>query len=299
MANDFLTAQQGPIASVGLEILRRQIVLPALVWRDVSTDLNRKQGDTVTIPRPATLTGRRYDRTPTGTPAVMPPIVLDELAETGIPITIDTHHYSAVAIEDEDDALNLRDFARQILAPQMIAVAEDLENSVAAAFASLPATNDITVAAADTDPVLRIIEAHTYLSENKVPNRGRVLLMGPAFAGRMLADDRFSRADSAGDTTALRTAAFTPKYGFQPYESLAIPTNEAYAFTREAVAMATVTPRNPRGATASATVNESGVVMRWLSDYDAAYLRDRSIVSILAGSKLIDEDRIVRLKLGA
>jgi len=148
------------------------------------------------------------------------------------------------------------------------------------------------------DPVLDIIKAHTFLSNNKVRTANRFLVMGPTFAGVMLADDRFSRADVSGDATSLQTAAFKPTYGFMPFESLTIPTNEAFAFSREAIAMATVTPRNPRGATASESVRANGMVLRWLSDYDPAFLRDRSIVSMLSGSKLVDSTRIVRMKLG-
>lgn len=294
MAHSFITDQAGPIASTALAVLQRQIVLGGLVYRDVSRDFGRGVGDTVTIPKPATLTARVYDRTPVGTPPAMPPIVLDEVTETGVPVTIDRHTYSAVGMPDEDDALNLRDFARQVLAPQMTAVAVDIEETVAARFAAHPATDDVTVESAKD-----IVGAWEFLTNNKVPMAGRYLVMGSAFAGALLRDDLLVRADASGDTTALRQAAFRPLFGFQPYESLYIPADTAYAFTREAVALATVTPRSPRGATSSSLVSEGGVTMRWLSDYDPAFLRDRSIVSILSGTAAVAPERLVRLKLAA
>lgn len=294
MANDFLTANAGAIAQVALEQLARQSVLPNLVHRDVERAFTGGVGATVTIPVPATLTARRYTQ---ALRTANTPITLDNIDESGVPVTIDTHTYSAVGIPDEDEALNISDFARQVLAPQMSAVAEDVENSLAARFATLAATNDITIATADTDPTLSLVDAGAFLSGNKVAQSNRFLVMGSNFAARLLKDDRVSRADAAGDSTALETAQFKNIFGFTPYESLAIGADEAYAFSRDAVALATVTPRNPRGATASESVVANGITLRWLSDYDPAYLRDRSIVSVLSGTALIDPNRIVRLKL--
>lgn len=285
MANSFITGQAGPIARTALAVLQRQIVLGGLVYRDVSRDLGRGVGDTITIPKPATLTARVFDRaTPTA-------ITLDSITETGVTVTINRHTYSAVALPDEDDALNLTDFARQVLAPQMTAVAEDIESQVAARFAAHAATDDITV-----NDAKGIVDAWEYLTNNKVPMGARYLVMGSAFAAMLLKDDLIVRADASGDTTALRQAAFRPLFGFQPYESLYIPADTAYAFSREAIALATVTPRAPRGATASSVVSEGGVTMRWLSDYDPAFLQDRSIVSILSGTAEVAPERVVRLK---
>ncbi|MGH4013167.1 MAG: hypothetical protein ACRDSL_04395 [Pseudonocardiaceae bacterium] len=139
MANDFLTAQSGPIAQVALQTLYRQIVLPMLVWRDFSTQV-AGQGATVTIRKPATLTARRYTaamRT-AGTP-----ITLDDVTEDGIPVILDTHSYSAVAIPDEDEVLEIQNFATQVLAPQTKAVAEDLEDVVAAVFTGATTTAEV------------------------------------------------------------------------------------------------------------------------------------------------------------
>lgn len=405
MANDFLTAQSGPIAQVALQTLYRQIVLPMLVWRDYSTQV-AGEGATVTIRKPATLTARRYSQAlrTAGTP-----IVLDDVTEDGVPVTLDTHSYSAVRIPDEDSVLEIQNFATQVLAPQTKAVAEDLEDMLAAVFTGATTTAEVqtvtitgtptsgnftltyrgattaniaynaTAATVQTrlnalstinegdvsvgggpgpgtpytvtfdaelgdveemtaahtfgggsspdiavttttagaagsigsvevptwdgtaanDPALGLIDGWEYLTENKVPNNSnRFLVMGARFAGNLLRSERVSRVDAAGTDTALRRAAFQPIYGWQPYESLAIPSATAYGFTREAVALATATPRNPRGASASETVNSDGVMMRWLSDYDPSYLQDRSIVSVISGGKLVDPARIVRFTLG-
>lgn len=404
MANDFLTAQSGPIAQVALQTLYRQIVLPNLVWRDFSTQV-AGQGDTVTIKKPATLRARRYTAAlrNAGTP-----ITLDDVTEGGVPVTLDTHSYSAVGIPDEDEVLEIQNFATQVLAPQTHAVAEDLEDVVAAVFtgatntaevqtvtitgtptggsftltysgqttaaiaynataatvqtrlnalsnidegdvaagggpgpgtaytvtfdselgdvAEMTATGSLTggttpaVAVTTTtagaagsigevtvpifdgtaanDPALGLVGGWEMLTENKVPNSSnRFLVMGARFAGNLLKSERVSRVDASGTDTALRRAAFNTLYGWLPYESLAIPSDQAYGFTREAVALATATPRNPRGATASEAVNSNGVMMRWLSDYDPNFLRDRSIVSVISGGKLVDPARVVRFKL--
>jgi hypothetical protein len=409
MANIF--EQPSVIASVALETLYRQIVLPRLVYTDIVNDMQPGTGGTVTIPKPAVLTARTYDRSQGVA------ITLDDVDESGVPITMNTNIYSAVPIPDEDATLNIRNFTEQILVPQTQAVAQALESMTADIFRSLPsapsptgtnevqtvtiggtptggtfelsfggattapiaynasaaavksaltALNDlgpsdvtvtlsgavytvsfaglesatdvpqmtapssglaltggtspsVTVAtstpgvaagAGNADvtmvqktsgdysgPVRGLTQAWSALTKKNVPQANRYFVGGADIIGALLDDPNLTRVDQSGDTDALQEAYVNRIRGFQVFEANSLDPSVGYAFTREAIAFVTKPPANPRGASASAGVTDNGMTMRWLSDYDAAFLRDRSIVSVLAGGGVVDANRVVRVNL--
>jgi hypothetical protein len=408
MANIF--EQPKVIAAVALETLYRQMVLPRLVYTDIVNDMRPGTGGTVTIPKPAVLQARLFDRSSGQA------ITLDEVAEGGVDVKIDKNIYSAVPIPDEDATLNIRNFTEQILIPQTQAVAQDLEERTAQIFQGLPAApspaganevqtvtisgsptggsftltfdgdttdaiafnaaastvqarlraldsvgganvkvtgsaggpytvtfqNDLAdedvpaltadpsgltggsspnVAVATTaggvpagdgnadvamtqntggdfsGPVRALTKAWAALTKKNVPQMGRMFVGGADVIGALLDDPNLTRVDQSGDTDALKEAYVNRIRGFQVYEDNALDPAEGYAFTREAIAFVTKPPANPRGAAASAEVTDNGIMMRWLSDYDAAFLRDRSIVSVLAGGGVVDANRVVRVVL--
>ena len=61
MANTFLTAQV--IARQALANLFETTVMASLVHRDYEAEFNRKQGDAITIRKPAIFVAQEYDRT--------------------------------------------------------------------------------------------------------------------------------------------------------------------------------------------------------------------------------------------
>jgi hypothetical protein len=112
-------------------LLAREIVLPKLF----STDLTKRdfvgaKNQTVTLSIPAKVSSR--SRTMFANTA----LVFDELGETSVDVKLDTHVYKGINIRDEDLTLTIQDFAAQVLAPQMVGVAEGLENMIATALAA-------------------------------------------------------------------------------------------------------------------------------------------------------------------
>src|SRR5687767_4752387 len=124
MANTFLKSEK--ILRSALSLLQREIVLPRLVWRFGKPDYDGAKDDTITVRVPAVLTARDYEwRTRNNA------IVMDDLTETGVDVTLDTHPYSAVAVTDEQLTLDIVNFGTQVLQPQVRAVGERLENLIA------------------------------------------------------------------------------------------------------------------------------------------------------------------------
>jgi hypothetical protein len=294
--NTFLTQTQ--IAAAALGLLRRAIVLPATVYRNVESDFRAGAGATVNIRKPATAVARTYSDTlrDAGTP-----ITVDPLTETSVPVVMDTHIYSATACTDEQMTLSIVNFGSQVLDPQTAIVAESSENVLAGKMNGLAGT--LTIKADGTDVHAQIIAARKALNKANVPAGDRYLAVSPDVEAMILADAdrRLVTYDGGGPAgqAALRDAIVGRLYGFTVLTSNALTAGSAIAYHRDAFAFVMRAPVVPDGAPFGKSVADSGIAMRWIRDYDAAFLRDRSIVSTLAGASILDANRAVKLTTGA
>ncbi|MBH1936505.1 hypothetical protein I5Q34_19860 [Streptomyces sp. AV19] len=278
MANAFLKAET--IAATSLGLLERELILASLVWNNAGFDFTGAKADTVTVRVPAQLTAREYewrnDR--------KADIVLDELAEDSINVQLNKDIYSAVAVTDEELSLDIKDFGTQVLAPQVNAVAKALDAGVATLIEGAPYANTLPLDA--KDPYTSVVKARTTLNKSFVPKADRVLLVGSDVEEKLLLSDRFIRADSTGEAdaaSALHEATIGKVAGFRVVSSEVINPASAYAFVPSAFVLATRAPAIPSGVTFGASQSYNGLSMRWIRDYDAAKLRDRSIVNLYAG----------------
>lgn len=283
MANTLLTAEQ--IINTYLGILQREIVLPRVVTLRPLSDFTGAKDDTVSLRIPAVLTAREYEwRTRTN------PIVVDDLTQTKVDVTLDSHPYSAVAVTDEELTLDISDFGQQVLQPQVRAVAEELENIVAGKLTAGTYQTTVDYAEGTDDAFTVLLAARKALNVNNVPMNGRILLAGADVERALLSDDRISKAQNAGDniaSTALADATVARVAGFTIVTSNAIPEDEAYALHPTAVVMAMGAPAVPDGVAFGQRQTYAGLAMRWIRDYDPNYLRDRSVVSAFAGATLV------------
>lgn len=278
MANTFL--KPTVIARTALGLLERELVLPSLVWRDAVADFAGAQGDTVTIRVPARMKARRMamrDRTN--------PIVTDEVKETAVDVRLDTHTYHAVAVTDEELELDISDFGSQILQPQVRAIAEDIEDQVAERMRT--AVYATTIALDMAKPEDSLVDAREALTKASVPVGERYAVLGADMEGVFLKSEALKRADTSGSDTALREAGLGRVRGFNTYVSTAIPANVGYCFHRSAFVLGMRAPRVPDGATFGQSQAYQNISMRWLRDYDAAYLRDRSVLSVFSGTAAV------------
>ena len=249
MANTFLKATR--IAAQALGLLEREIVLPALVWRDATGDFAGAGGDTISLRVPAKTTARtRALRGTRGTSSEGTGIItMDDLTETKVDVTLDTAVYSAVPVTDEELTLDIANFGDQVLMPQVRAVAEGVEN--------VPMTERYAVVGADVEALL-------------------------------LKSDHLSRYDGSGDNTALRDALVGRIAGFnQVYVSNALPADVGFCFHRTAYVLGMRAPQVPQGASFGASQAYQDLAMRWIRDYDFRNVQDRSLVDVYLGTNIV------------
>jgi hypothetical protein len=286
VANTFL--KPTVINRMALKLLEREIVLPRLVWNYADAEFRGAYNDTVTLRLPAVLASREYEfRNTRGSD-----IVVDDLTETSVPVVLDKDIYSAVAITDEQLTLDIIDFAEQVLSPQVKAVARGLENLIATTMNASTYGTSLNFTDSSNSLWSTLVSARQALNDENVPREGRILVVGSDIETEMLNDDKFNRVDSAGDgaTTALREATINRLAGFTIVGSQAIDPEVAYAFHPTAFAFVNVAPAVPDGVNFGSRLAADGLAMRWIKDYEALKLRDRSVVSSFAGCSSVEDD---------
>lgn len=286
MAHTFIKADK--IAATSLGLLEREIILPALVWRNAGGDFKGAAGDTITMRVPARTTARtRTLRGARGTASEGNGIItMDELTETSVDVSLDTAVYSAVPITDEQLTLDISDFGAQIVEPQVRAIAEGIENAVVAEMTGASYASTITLSGALlTDPYDAIVDARVALNKVNVPMSERYLVVGSDFEGILLKSDELHQADKAGSDSALRDATIGRLAGFsQVVVSNALPANVGFAFHRTAYVLNMQAPAVPNGATYGASRAAFGLSMRWIMDYDLRNVQDRSLFDCYIGT---------------
>lgn len=288
MANTYIKAAK--IAAAALGILEREIVLPGLVWRDAGGDFAGAAGDTISIRVPARTVARtRTLRGARGAASEGTGIItMDNLVEQKIDITLDEAPYSAIPITDEELTLDITSFGQQILLPQVRAVAEALENKIAAEIVGAAYETDHVLEVDVADPYKTLVDARVLLNKANVPMADRICVVGADFEGVFLKSEHLSMADKSGSDSALRDAAIGRVAGFGPiYVSNALPSDFGVCYHRTAFVMSMRAPVKPEGATFGASQSHSGLAMRWIRDYDFRNVQDRSLVDTYVGTNTV------------
>jgi hypothetical protein len=278
VAHQFL--KPNVIVNTALGMLEREIVLPGLVWRDAVASFEGAQNDTVSLRVPGRLKARRMPWRDHSAP-----IVTDDLIETKVDVSLDTHVYSAVGVTDEELTLDIGNFGAQVLAPQVRAVAEDLEDQVAAEMVAAPYATTLTVD--KVKPEDTIVDARAALNKANVPKGDRAIVVGSDLESVFLKAEGLKKVDESGSDSALREAVIGRVRGFTIYTSNALPPGVGFAFHRTAYVLSMRAPVVPDGATFGQSQSYAAMAMRWIRDYDAQYLRDRSVVSVFTGTNIV------------
>jgi len=280
-------------SSLVLPMVEQQLILPLFLTIAGKQNFVGAKGDTVMlkVKDGSIAVARDYDfRGRTG------PIVLDDIYQTGgrIPIKLDSHIYSATGLEDEHFTLDEIEFASDVLLPQTEAVAGRIESRALTAIRANNAKHDLAFNANTDDPHLVAAEAKRLMDSDKVaPYSGRLFVVGNNVGAAWRASERLSNADLADTVSpAVRDAVIGRLSNSLVIEHNGLEPDEAFYFHGTSFVLGNAAPDVPRGAvTGNSGISRRGISMRWVQDYDANYLRDRSIVSTFMGVNEIRDER--------
>jgi hypothetical protein len=263
MSNTFLTPED--IAKTAAALVGADLGLAALISRDLEAGFTAGKGATVKVRIPGAIAAQTrgiFDKST--------PIVLDEIAEQSVDVTLTDNVYNAVALSAGDLDLEIEDFGRQVLAPQTRAIVRDVERRVAAALQATPADETITYAAAT--PAKAFTAARRVLRANGVSAETPLLAAVGANVYADLLDGPAGTFDADGKVR-----------GITVHENTRLDADEIVVFIRDAFALVVRAPMPPEGAAHAATVRTDGFALTHVRDYDGSVLADRSILQAFVG----------------
>lgn len=278
----FIKAEK--VVSTALGLLRRELVLPRLVWSDAAIDPTLAKNDTVSIRLPAYAPARtRALRAGTSR-------VKDEIHERKVDVTLDTDVYKDIPLTDEQLTLDISDFGMQVLNPVLQGIGEQLEREVVDVIEGATYHHALTHDSSSDDPYATVVAARGLLNNTNVPLQGRALAVGSDFEAEILTSDKFVDASQSGSTETLREARIGRIAGFDVFTVPALAPDEAYAFHRTAYAMVQRAPIVPAGAPWGAVQSYQGLAIRTVRSYDPDLVEDRFLADSWIGAAAVTDD---------
>lgn len=253
-----------------------------------------QHGDTITVRVPGALPARTYgwrnDRSE--------PIKVDKYEETTVTLTVELPEddYSAVEISDEQRDFDLGGSFGLLLEAQTTTIARKVNNRVRDQITNAPyeicvgvdvTQTAITAAMAKNQDVWfnGFIDAGRELTKMGVPFTNRSAIVGSAVAAELQKSQKLLKVQGNNNDGNFATANIGTYAGFTISEDQLgiVDPDEALVFDSTGFQFWTYAPSIPTGAIRGARSNIGNVAMRWIVDYDPAYLVDRSVWNTLTG----------------
>jgi hypothetical protein len=287
------------IAATAAVALEQSLVVPALFQREGIDAYKGAENDTINVKVEGVLPFRTYEwrsgSAASSTPGTRAGIQFDQYSEKTVAVKFGGNIYSAVKLTDEQRDFDLNGWAK-LMAKQTEAVSRGLEREAVNYLTdqSYAVTLGGAVSGRAGDLRKTLIKAREVLNKFRIPAEGRVLLVGSGWESALLSDDKLNLAGNVGEqeaVSALREASIGRRFGFDIVVSQEVPADAAYALHRSAFIFATGAPSVPQSVTGG-TASYNGVAMRWIQDYDANYLTDRSVVNTYKGFRSVKDQLI-------
>ena len=258
----------------------------------------KAEGDTISQRVKGTVPVRQY--TPRNDRSQ--PIITDNYQESVVTVTISAERpYSAIKMTDEQADWDFTDGWQDIVEAQTSSIASYLEHGVLNQILQAPYERvilvkddsaGITAAQAANEDVFfnAVVEAKKALRLLRTPNDTLYAICGLDFEEKILKSNRFLKDQGTGDN-ALTSSTLGTIAGVKFISTTHIPADEAYLYASSGFVAFTGVPRIPRSVPFGAAASAGGWALRFLMDYDTAYLTDRSVFDCYAGYSYV-KDRV-------
>ncbi|MEU9605453.1 hypothetical protein [Streptomyces sp. NPDC048057] len=280
------------IAATAAVALEESLVVPAVFQREGIDQFKGAKGDAINIKVEGVLPYRTYGwRNNRSTE-----LQFDTYAEKTVQVTFGGDVYSALQLTDEQADFDLLGWAK-LMAKQTEAVGKGLEYEAVDYLLKAPYSVTLGGAVASRSYRKTLIRAREVLNKFRVPKEGRTLLVGSGWENELLSDPDLNLASNVGDgeaVSALKEATLGRRYGFNIVTSDELPADFAVAMVSSAFIFATGAPSVPKSVPFGAAASYNGISLRWIRDYDATRLVDRSVVNTYKGFRIIQDHLIGR-----
>ena len=285
------------LVEAGLEALTDKLVIANTVTKRTSFEpFFGAAGDTISQRVKGTLPVREYaprnDRSQ--------PIVTDTYSETVVSMTISASRpYSAVKLTDEQKDWDFAGGWGDITSAQIDALGNYLEHGVLTQILSAPyelivKVQDATSFKADDKRVNQdrffnaVVDVTAGMKKMRSPGDTYFAICGVDFATELRKSQKLILATGRGDG-ALASAEIGTIAGVTFVESTHIKSDEAYVYAKSGFLVYTATASIPQSVPFGSRASANGWALRWLMDYDTAYLTDRSVYDCFSGYAFVKD----------
>jgi len=269
--------------------LSREVVLPKLVWTDLTReDFIGAKDDTVTLRLPAVASATVRALRSTAD------VVFHELTETPVDVTLDKDVSVDLKASLVEQTLDLVPFTQRFVVPATKAQAIGVEDVIAGAFNTATPLDEVAWDGNANTIKGAIIKARQALNTANVPKTNRSLLVGANAEAEILEYLTSINASLGGSTVdnALSEATIGRLLGFNVVQSNAIDEDAIFAFAPYAVAFIGLAPTIPAGAVDGAQGSTDGISFSIIQDYDPVKRSDRLSVQTYVGAKSVEIDGV-------
>jgi hypothetical protein len=253
-----------------LTALSRMTVLAPTVWRNAGGSFRGAEGDTITIRVPA------YTAADSRTMRSGSTRTRRGLFETKVPVALTKNLYRDVALTDEQQTLDIMNFARQVLNPMLEGIARGIEEHLVTTMNAASYSYTQTVDA--SDPIDAVFAARKDLNDAAVPFTNRFLALGSSVEYELLNSSNLRQVSESGSDSELREGRLFRLAGFQVLSVPGLNPGDAYAYHSTAFTLGLEAPIVPAGAPSGFTAVKDGFAIRLVQVLDSA-----TIENIVAG----------------
>lgn len=277
------------VATTAINKLTSYMNLGKTVYRDFDEEV-ASEGDVVRVPKFGTLTANEMSQTGQ--------VTLQNPADDEVSITLDQHWEVSFLIRDVAKAMAKPGVLEGYVKNGVIALAEKIENKLAALYLS---AGDTVTGTFSKDSVR---SARKKLVDNKVPRLApKYLYLDTDSYDTLLADTTIGKANEFGTSSALVEGDVRKLYGFQVFESQniisagspAIAHSLAYVEEAMALVMRPLPSPGQGLGVQSAVVNdpETGLGMRVSYSWDSDHLGVQVTLDVLFGVGVLRDDLLI------
>lgn len=225
------------------------------------------------------------------------PVIFDEIYKTRLQITLDQHMTQGVKFTDEEEKFDLESYQREILRPQVQAIARKFDAKIATAltnYTGFKTTNHSIAPGTDVEGKSALREALKLKAKadaDGVPAGRRILLAGANVFAWFAASSAVVTYDPAAAKTVFREGLFGRIAGMDLFDaSQLLGENEFIVLDPSWAVLANASPMVPAGIPWGARSTYEGWSLRVIRAYDVSYATERSLVNTFWGLNPIADE---------
>ena len=245
------------LAREALMILQSNMVATLLTDRQYEADFtgNEARGQTIRLRRRDRGNAEEFSGT----------INARGLDESGVDLTLEKHFDASFEITSKELTLDLDSFSEQVLAPQIVSIAELVDQYVTGKYLHLPHFANLNasgVPSAFPTTIGGVAQLRKVNNDSKVPTRGRVAVWSSTAEANLLGIEAFTQANTRGDGGfALENAALGHILGYDHFMDQNVDESVLTAGTLTTAAVAADTAQGATSVAVDGAAQASGTLL--------------------------------------